>query len=104
MATVHVNAERLLGSQVHDVDDKPVGRIEEFECGKYEGRDVVLEYHLGTGAALERILAFVRELPFFQVIPARRMIRVSWEQMDLSDPTRPRVRVRRDDLKTHDAR
>lgn len=100
MAKLHINAELLLGSMVSDADGRKVGRIEEFKCGKYEGFDAVLEYHLGAGAALERILAFVRELPFFDGLPARRIRRVRWDQMDLSDPTHPRLLVRREELKT----
>jgi len=98
MAPVYVNAELLLGREVRDVDGRAIGRIEEFRCGKLDGHDVVLEYHLGAGGALERVLAFVRALPFFGMIPAPRMVRVPWGQMDLSDPARPRVRVRREEL------
>lgn len=98
MATRHVNAELLLGTRVRDSAGASVGRVEEFRCGKHGGYDAVLEYHLGTGAALERFLAFVRGLPFFGGLPARQFYRVPWQQMDLSDPARPRLRVPRSAL------
>lgn len=100
MAKLHINAELLLGAKVRDTEGRKVGRIEEFKCGTQEGHDVVLEYHLGTGAALERILAFVRQLPFFGPLPAKKIYRVQWQQMDLSDPAHPRLRVRRDELRS----
>lgn len=99
MARLHINAEHLLGRKVVDMDGRKIGRLEEFECGTHDGRDVVLEYHLGTGAALERILAFVRELPFFGIIPAAKIYRVPWHRMDLSDPSHPRFRGRREELR-----
>ena len=93
------HVERLLGRRVRDVDGLVVGRLEELHVHLIDGDPVVTEFHIGPAAALERVGAFVRQLPFFSLIPWQPiMYRVSWADMDLSDERHPRVRKRRDQL------
>ena len=93
------HVEHLLGRRVHDIEGQVVGRLEEFHAEVIDGEMVVTEFHVGAGALLERIGEFVTQLPFLRYLPfSRRMYRVPWRQLDLSDTLRPRVRVRRDDL------
>ena len=84
-----VHLELLLGRQVYDPDGVRVGRIFAV-LAEREGDDCVIrEYHLGTGALLSRL-----------GIPSRKdPIRVPWEQLDLSDPEKPRLRCRAEELK-----
>jgi len=101
MKITEVHVEHLLGRRVVDVDDRAIGRLEEFRADVVEGELVVTEFHVGGAALIERIAAFVTQLPFFSLIPfARRGYRVSWRDLDLSDPLRPRVQRRRDQLET----
>jgi hypothetical protein len=77
--------EVLLGRLVHAPDGARVGRIEELHA-EQRGRDyVVTEFHLGSGGLRER-LAILRHLT-----TRSRTIIVRWDQIDLSDPRRPRL-------------
>jgi len=96
---LEAHVEHLLGRRVVDVDGQEVGHLEELRAEVVDGELVVTEFHIGAGALLERIGEFVTQLPFLRYIPfSRHMYRVPWEQLDLSDTLRPRVKVRRDEL------
>ena len=103
MRYLEAHVEHLLGRRVVDIDGRSVGRLEELRAEIVDGDLAVTEFHIGAGALLERIGAFVKQLPFFRYIPfSRRMYRVRWPDFDLSDPLRPRVRVKREDLEHAD--
>jgi hypothetical protein len=90
-AEAHV--ERLIGRQVHDSAGARMGRIHEMLVEIVGEEHVVTEFHLGGGARFERIAAFVVELPFLSRLPfARHQYRVSWRDLDLSNPDQPRAR------------
>jgi sporulation protein YlmC with PRC-barrel domain len=85
-----VQLEALLGRQVRDPDGKPVGRILAVSTETDGGDCVIREYLLGTAALLTRLGLSVRRLAG---IPIRRQpVRVPWDQLDLSDPGKPRLR------------
>lgn len=87
------HVEQLLGRRVHDERGRMLGRIEEMIVEVVDDEYVVTEFHLGTGALIERVTGFVRQLPFFSLIPGtKEPIRVGWKEMDLSDPRLPVVR------------
>jgi sporulation protein YlmC with PRC-barrel domain len=93
MRFTEAHVEHLLGTRVRDSNDTVVGRIEELRVDIVDGEYVVTEFHIGEAALVERIAAFVTELPFFRLIPfARKGYCVEWRDIDLSDPLRPRVR------------
>jgi hypothetical protein len=63
---------------------------------------VVEEFLLGRGGLLERLSVADLSLVPLRLLGARHAgdgLRISWQQMDLSDPARPRLRCRCDDLK-----
>lgn len=94
------HVERLLGCRVRDIDGEVVGRIEEMRAEVVDGELVVLEYHVGSAALFERIAGFATSLPFLGVL--RRTPRgciVRWSDMDLSNPSRPAVRMSRRELR-----
>ena len=95
-----IHLELLLGNKVVDVDGRTVGRIEEVVAGDVNGEAVVMEYHLGPSAVAERLSASAMQLPFFNVLSRFRtkLRRVPWDQMDLTHPTHPRLRCRKEDL------
>lgn len=96
---VEVHVEQLLGYRVRDPDGRVVGRLEEFRVEVVDGEAVITEFHIGSAAVLERITGFASELPFLRHLPFKfTEYRVRWQDMDLSDPRNPRVRVRRDEL------
>ena len=93
------HVEHLLGRRVRDIDGHVVGRLEELRVEIVDGEYVVTEFHIGGAAVVERIAAFITQLPFFTLIPhARKGYRIPWTQLDLSDPRHPRVRVHRAEL------
>jgi sporulation protein YlmC with PRC-barrel domain len=92
------HVERLLGKRVHDVNGASIGRLEEMILEIVDGEPVVTEFHVGPGAVFERVAAFVRDVPFFGWLRRPTIHVVPWTLMDLSDPTRPRVRVARHEL------
>lgn len=99
MLSNEVHVELLLGRRVHDVDGHGVGRIQELHVEIIDGESVVTEYHLGGAALVERMAGFVRQLPFFRLLPGMRSeYRVRWKDLDLSDPRNPRLRVPRSAL------
>jgi sporulation protein YlmC with PRC-barrel domain len=96
-----VHVEQLLGYRVRDPDGCVVGRLEEFRVDIVDGEAVVTEFHIGGAAVLERIAGFASELPLVRHLPFTfTKYRVPWQDMDLSDPERPRVRVPRAELAT----
>jgi hypothetical protein len=105
MSATELRLSDLTGRVVRDVDGRKVGRIEELfaELEQHEdGNDyVVTEFHVGSFGALETVgggellrhlLARVGRLVGYKTY------RVPWEAMDLSDPQRPTLTVRREEL------
>jgi len=85
MSTVEFH--RILGRRVLGRDGRPVGRLEEAPVTR-EGTDLVVrEFHIGAAALLERLAATLSPLPFAS---ARGWI-ARWDQIDWSDPQRPRL-------------
>lgn len=94
------HVERMLSRRVRDSEGHVIGRLEELRVEIVDGEPVVVEFHVGAGALLERIAGFIRQLPFFGVVPAvGTELRIPWQLFDLSDPTNLRVRVPRRELR-----
>ena len=95
-----VHVELLLGTKVRDVDGNVVGRIEEF---RVDGDDARLEsYLIGASALIERLSAWTLVRPIARALHARKLYHiydVRWQDMDLSDPKRPKLRIARKDLR-----
>jgi hypothetical protein len=94
-----VRVQDLLGRQVLAANNRSVGRIEEMRVEKHGKGYVVREYHLGAAALMERLSAHVGA--WFG--RARRLRVVAWDQLDLSDPRRPRLLVDASALATLEA-
>lgn len=97
-----VNVERLLGTEVRDVDGTSIGRIEEFRA-KRDGDSCLVEaYLIGTSALIERLSAWTLVRPIKRFLGARNLYtvyRVRWQDMDLNDPRHPRLRIAKRDLR-----
>ena len=94
-----IYVESLLGKRLRDRDGHSLGRIEELVAER-RGLDwTVVEVEVGPGALLARLLEISTLVPFLGVV--RRSIarhRVAWHQLDLSDPDRPKLAVRRSEV------
>jgi hypothetical protein len=101
MKSRRVHAEHLLGRVVYDIDNWKVGRIEEIEAEQTRDGCYVKSFVLGERGLLKRLsLRGIGPL-FFRSLAEKREQRargVPWEKMDISNPKRPRLRCRRDEL------
>lgn len=97
-----VHVELLLGRKVFDVDGEKVGRIEEFRA-KHDGNACHIDsYLVGTSALIERLSAWSLVRPIKRALKTRNVysvFEVPWQEMDLSDPERPRLKVAKRDLR-----
>lgn len=71
-----------------------IGRIEEMRAERRGHETVVVEYLLGPAALLERLSVRPSGMRLLRLVTGKRTqhYRVRWEQMDLSDAERPRLR------------
>lgn len=79
-----VRVEDLIGQRVRERSGRIVARIEEIRAEQRGDRYEVTEYHLGTGAMLER-LAIIRHL--FRLRSDAIIAR--WDQIDIQRPDAP---------------
>jgi sporulation protein YlmC with PRC-barrel domain len=99
---MEVNVELLIGTTVRDVDGKNVGRIEEIRVERDENACLVDAYLVGASALMERLSAWTLVRPIGQFLHSRNLYslyRVPWQDMDLSDPHHPRLRIAKRDLR-----
>jgi sporulation protein YlmC with PRC-barrel domain len=84
-----IRVDDLLGRRVRDTQGRVVGRIYEMRVEEQGGDLVILEYHLGTRALLQR--ASISLLKLVGAGHAREPRKVPWNRMDVSDPFHPRL-------------
>ena len=90
-----MRAELLVGRRVLAPDGKSAGRIQELRAGE-RGRDaVVTAVCIGPDALLERL-----SLPVARLFGRGGGYVARMDQIDLSDPLRPRLLVPVSDLET----
>jgi hypothetical protein len=89
-----VRVERLLGRVVVDGHGRRVGRIEEIQAEREGPEWVVKSYVIGVDGLLERLAAgAIAQGIVGTLAGARRRRRIGWDELDLSDPDRPRLRT-----------
>lgn len=96
-----IRLELLIGRKVHDVNGEKVGRIEEIR-GEKRAKDCLVEsYLVGASALIERLAAWSLVRPVRAVLPnsVYSIYRIPWDQMDLTDPHKPRLRVAKSELR-----
>lgn len=96
-----VNVELLLGRKVVDVNGEKVGRIEEFRAEEDGDGCRIEAYLIGTSALVERLSAWTLVRPIKRGLKTRHIYsayEVPWQDMDLSDPEKPRLKVAKTDL------
>lgn len=96
-----VHLERLLGRKVRDVDGARIGPIEEVIAEEQGDEWVIKEYIVGRAALFDRLSARVLGQQVMRVFGAKTHggYHVPWEQMDLSDPLKPRLLCPKQKLK-----
>ena len=105
MGESFVHVEHLLGRPVVSPDGTTIGRLEEMRATRVGGDVVVTEFHVGSSALLERLSVLaIRLSPHGASRRSwRRGYRVRWDQLDLSNPRRPRLRCPVEELAVLDA-
>ena len=95
---MEAHVERLLGRQVVDAQGRRVGRIEEIRVERQGPEWVVHSYVLGVDGLLERLAAGSIAVALLGPLAVRRRRQtLGWDELDLSDPERPRLRPARDE-------
>jgi sporulation protein YlmC with PRC-barrel domain len=97
-----VHVEQLVGTKVRDADGKVVGRIEEFRVERDDKSCRIESYLIGASGLIERLNAWTLVRPIARALHARKLYRlydVRWQDMDLSDPKRPKLRIGMGDLR-----
>jgi hypothetical protein len=89
-----IRLERLLGRIVRTANNRSAGRIEELRAEPDDQGFVIVEYVLGRAGLFERMHVGARML--FGLGPKRHVAR--WDQLDISDPERPRLLCSVNDL------
>jgi sporulation protein YlmC with PRC-barrel domain len=98
-----VRLQLLIGRRVLDADGKSIGRLEEVRA-EPQGEDlVVAEYYVGSYAMIERLSAWRIGRAVLHAFGASRPgggYCIPWDQLDLSDPERPRLICPLEELRT----
>lgn len=102
MSKQQLHVELLLGEKVFAMNGLSIGRLEEIRTEINRGHFYVTEFLVGSYAFLERFAAWRIGRSLLRVFGARKSegYRVRWDQLDLSDPRRPRLRCEVDELLT----
>lgn len=79
--------DRILGREVHAPDGRRVGRIEEFHAQRRGAGCVISGYVIGAAGLLQRLDVGARRLIGGRV----RGYLARIDQIDLTDPDRPRL-------------
>jgi sporulation protein YlmC with PRC-barrel domain len=100
MSKRQVHVELLLGEKVLAMNGSSIGRLEEIRTEVNRGHFYVTEFLVGSYAFLERFAAWGIGRALLGVFGVRRKegYRVRWDQLDLSDPQRPKLMCEVDEL------
>lgn len=84
-----VHLQKMVRHPVRDRNGKVAGRIHAVRAEISGDECVIVEWHLGPSAMLERLGISAARL--FGWGLNREPLRVPWDQLDLSDPDHPRL-------------
>jgi sporulation protein YlmC with PRC-barrel domain len=97
-----IKIQLLVGTKVHDVDGRKVGRIEEIRVARQDKALLVEAYLIGASALIERLSARTLVRPIRRFLRARHIYsvyEVPWQEMDVTDPKRPLLRIAQRDMR-----
>jgi hypothetical protein len=93
--TKHVRLDRLLGRVVVATNNQPLGRIEEFRVEPRGSEWVIAQFVIGPAGLVERLGIGVK---LVLGLKRGRGFVARWDQLDLTDPDRPRLTCAVDQL------
>lgn len=91
-----VRLDRLIGRKILTGNNRRLGRLEECRAERRADAWVITEWVIGSAGLLERLGFGVRMI---LGLPAGRSFVARWDQVDISDPERPRLTCSMDELK-----
>jgi hypothetical protein len=86
--STRVRLDRLVGRQVYTANNRRLGRLHEFRAERRGASYVVTEYIIGAAGLRERLGLGVR---LILGITRSGGYVARWDQLDLSNPDRPRL-------------
>ena len=95
MKNEDIYLDQLLGRTVLAGNNRPIGRLEEFHSEQRGDDFHIVEFVIGSAGLMERLNVGMKAL--FGV--GRGGKRARWDQIDISDPERPRLTCSIDELK-----
>ena len=101
MSTTEIHIELLLGKRVLALNGRSIGRLEEMRTERIRNQLFVSEFLVGSYAIFERLSALSIGRSILRVLGAHRKgrgYRIPWQQLDLSDPERPRLLCKVEEL------
>jgi hypothetical protein len=90
MKSRQIRLDDLTGRVVRDQEGRAIGRLFEVRGEERDGELLIVEYHVGPHAWLERIGFALRR--FADADTGRHIRKLTWDRVDLSDPDHPTVR------------
>ena len=96
-----ISVERLIGTRVVDSEGKSLGRIHEISAERGEDSCLVEAYYVGGRAMIVRIARWAVPNKVSSALESKlvRPFRIPWDEMDLSDPRRPRTTLSKAEIK-----
>jgi hypothetical protein len=91
-----VRLDRLIGRKILTGNNRRLGRLEECRAERMGDAWVITEWVIGSAGLLERLGFGVRMI---LGVRAGRSFVARWDQVDISDPERPRLTCSMDELK-----
>jgi hypothetical protein len=91
-----VRLDRLIGRKVLTGNNRVLGRLEECRAERRGDAWVVTEWLIGSAGLMERLGFGVRMILGLR---AGRSFVARWDQLDLSNPDRPRLNGSTDELR-----
>ena len=103
--STELSVELLLGREVRDRENEVLGRLTDICAGDERGEFVVRYYVVGPARGTYRVSLpgiVLEVLRLFRIPGGRPGYVIPWSEMDLSDPARLRVRLRKSELRGPD--
>ena len=94
--TAALRVDRLIGRKVLTGNNRSLGRLEECRAERRGASWVVTEWVIGSAGLMERLGGGVRMLLGAH---SGKSFVARWDQLDLSNPDRPRLTCSVDELK-----
>lgn len=87
---------KMLGAKVYDSEGAHIGRLEEIEAERGDESCAIVSYLVEHRGLLDRISTWALTNSMRKKLsskPSSQPYRIGWDQMDLTDPHRPRTLV-----------